>query len=986
MRHRNQLKSRQLLFFILLMGLTFHPHLYSQLYLSQSKNLRTVYLGKSTEYLVPHSLRCFENAFRFNQKLYEWTPAEQATLFIQDLRDYGNAAALTVPQNLISLSIAPYSYVFETSPANERINSTINHELVHLVTMDKSSSSDRMFRSFFGKAGPVSENPLSVIYRYLTSPRWSSPRWYIEGIAVFMETWNAGGLGRAQGAYDEMVFRTKVRDNSELYDVLGIEAEGTAVDFQGGAVSYMYGTRFMTYLSYQYGPEKLIQWTSRTEDSDAYFSSQFKRTYGVPLADEWSKWIEWERHWQRANLDSIRKSPVTADRPLSQRPLGSVSRAFYDSAAGKLYAAIRYPGQVATLAAINMKDGSFESLADVKGSTLYYVSSVAYNPTEKIIFFTTDNNDWRDLNSLDVRTGKVKSLLEDIRVGDLAFSQADKSIWGVRHDNGFSTIVRIHYPYSEWNQVYTFPFGKDVFDLDISQDGTLLIAGLTEVSGQQKLILMDAPKLLKDDKSFKVLFDFELSTPSNFVFTPDNKYLFGSSYYTGVSNIYRYTFATNTMEILTNGETGYFRPIPLSTDSMIVFRYTGEGFIPAITGIKPQERVGAIRFLGQEIVEKHPILLQWKLAAPSPANINTDSLEVTTGEYAPFWNIGLASAYPVVEGYKNYPALGWRFNFSDPILIQHMDLTVAYTPDNNLPADERFHATYSHRFWDWTVRANYNGTHFYDLFGPTKTTRRGYSASLQYKKYILYDDPKTFDYTLTLAGYGGLQRLPDFQNVAASFDRFLTLRGVLTYQFFNKSIGAVDDEKGIQWQFISRNNYIQTGLIPRISMNLNYGVALPLDHSSVWLRSSLGYSFGSRDEPFANFYFGGFGNNWVDYQEAKRYREDYSFPGVGLNSFGGTNYAKLLVEWTLPPLRFRSLGTPGLYCNWARLAFFTSTLKTNLYQDVYEQVVYNVGAQLDFRISFLSSFESTLSFGYALAKEENGPSSNEVMVSLKLLK
>ena len=49
---------------------------------------------------------------------------------------------------------------------------------------------------------------------------------------------------------------------------------------------------------------------------------------------------------------------------------------------------------------------------------------------------------------------------------------------------------------------------------------------------------------------------------------------------------------------------------------------------------------------------------------------------------------------------------------------------------------------------------------------------------------------------------------------------------------------------------------------------------LPLKHSSLWLRSSAGYVAGDdRDEPFANFYFGGFGNNWVDHREEKRYRE-----------------------------------------------------------------------------------------------------------------
>ena len=58
-----------------------------------------------------------------------------------------------------------------------------------------------------------------------------------------------GGLGRALGGYDEMVFRSLARENQYIYQVVGLESEGTAADFQVGANSYLYGTRFMNYLA-----------------------------------------------------------------------------------------------------------------------------------------------------------------------------------------------------------------------------------------------------------------------------------------------------------------------------------------------------------------------------------------------------------------------------------------------------------------------------------------------------------------------------------------------------------------------------------------------------------------------------------------------------------------------------------------------------------------------------------------------------------------
>ena len=78
------------------------------------------------------------------------------------------------------------------------------------------------------------------------------------------------------GGYDEMVFRTKVRDGSHIYDMVGLESEGKAIDFQVGVNSYLYGTRFMSYMANSHGPEKLIEWVTRKPGSEPHFISQFK--------------------------------------------------------------------------------------------------------------------------------------------------------------------------------------------------------------------------------------------------------------------------------------------------------------------------------------------------------------------------------------------------------------------------------------------------------------------------------------------------------------------------------------------------------------------------------------------------------------------------------------------------------------------------------------------------------------------------------------
>ena len=977
------LKMITLIFLLLII---FIGEINAQLYTKHTKFLRVIYYDKQHSYVVPHLMRCFENSLQFHRNLFNYTPTEEVLVLLEDFDDYGYAGATSIPFNYIRLGIEPYKYVFETSPTNERFNWVMSHELTHIVASDKAADSDKFFRSlFFGKVSPTAEHPISMYYSYLTSPRKYSPRWYHEGIAVFMETWMSGGIGRVMGGYDEMVFRSMVRDSSYIYDVVGLESEGTTIDFQVGVNSYLYGTRFVSYLANKFGPEKVLKWFDRTNDSKAFFASQFQNVYGVSLDEEWSSWIDWENGWQKANLDSIRKYPTTHFRQISQRALGSVSHSYYDSTTSKIYTAIRYPGQLAHIAAIDINNGTIEKICNIPTPALYYVSALAFDDSTGKLFFTTNNSSsWRHINYVDIKTGESKRILENARIGDLAINPSDKSLWGVQHHNGIAVLVRIPPPYDDWFKAISLDYGRDLFDIDISPDGLYIIGSLIEIDGSQKLIMMNIEKLLNGDSSYDVLIEFENNTsPENFVFSNNGKYLFGSSYYSGVSNIFRYGIEKKELNAITNCETGFFRPVPISNDSLVVFSYTGDGFVPVIIANEVCEDVSAIKYLGQEIVENFPIVKTWTLG--SPLQVNIDSVTTFSGEYHGLQNIKLSSAYPTIEGFKDYAAFGVRLNFFDPLQIDAIDLNASYSPDNNLPENQKIHLALNYGHWPWKFSTTYNRADFYDLFGPTKTSRKGYSVAIQYNNYLIYDRPKTLEYTLSISGYGGLERLPDYQNIRASFDKFLTVKAQLYYKYLRKSLGAVEYEQGITWKFSTYNNYVNAKNFPRIYTNLGYGFLLPLNHSSIWLRSSAGYSYGDRNEPFANFYFGGFGNNWVDYQEEKRYREYYSFPGTKLNAVGGTNFSKMLLEWTLPPLRFRRFGIPNLYCTWSRAVFFTSGIITNLDSEKQKRSLFNGGVQIDFRLIIFSRLESTLSFGYAVAFEKDKRLSKEFMISLKIL-
>lgn len=946
--------------------------------------LRLVFFEGTESYLVPHAARTFLNSLQFQRSLFRYTPEDPITVLLADFSDYGNAGASSVPRNTLQVQIAPLSFAFETITANEAMNTIMNHELVHVAAMDGAAGRDRALRRLLaGKVNPIADQPESMLYFYLTSPRVAAPRWYHEGLAVFVDTWMSGGIGRAQGGYDEMVFRSMVKDGAHFYDPLGLVSQGTKVDFQLQINAYLYGTRFMTWLAHEYSPEHVIAWTARRPGSRAYYATQFRHVFGLSLSEAWTRWIAFEQAFQRQNLETIRQHPLTPYVDLTPRALGSVSRAFFDPGTRRLYAAFNYPGVVAHIGALDVTTGDVQRFVDVKGPLIYQVTSLAYDPRSRTIFYTTDNGAHRDLLSLDIQTGTTRLLQKDARIGDLAFNRADGTLWGVRHLNGLCSLVRMNAPYRQWTRVVSFPYGTVAYDLDLSPDGTKLSASVGEISGQQRVNVFAVTDLAEGRVDPVATFAFGPSVPSGFVFSSDGRYLYGSSYYAGASNVFRYDLLTSELDAVTNAETGFFRPVPLDGDELIAFRYAGEGFIPARLTARPIDDVSAITFLGERTVAKHPALKDW--IAGSPAQIPYDTMPKTTGKYRSGKGLRVESWYPVVQGYRGSAAAGVRVNLSDPLQLNRASLTVSSSPGSAGGRAERFHARAEYQRYDWTGHVALNDASFYDLFGPTQSSRKGYSVGIGRTTTLVYDEPRriSLDVGARLAGH--LDQLPAAQRVAVSVDRLASIEAALRYSNVQASLGGVDEEQGRRWSAIYEADYPGAALFSRVHGTFDSGFPLPAGHASLWLRSAAGFSPQPAAEPFANFYFGAFGNNYVDRGDEKRYRRYYSFPGAALNAIEGRNFVKSLLEVNLPPIRFEHAGTEGAYLTWIRPAVFAAGLVTNLDDATRRRRAVTAGIQLDLRFTIVSVLDVTLSAGGAVAASDRG-TSREAMISLKVLR
>ncbi len=948
-----------------------------------TKELELLYFGKRYSYLMPHAVLTFHNALAFHEKQWNYNHKKTYVL-LSDFEDDGHGGAITAPHNMIFIGIAPFNFAFSITPSNERFQWLFSHELTHVALTDNPNNRDQFWRkAFAGKVSRSALTPVSGIWSYLTTPRWYAPRWFHEGIACYTETWTSGGIGRSMGPYDEMYFRSIVREKLPLYSVIGLDTEGTVVDFQVGANSYLYGTRFITYLGQQYGDSYVRKLYTRSNDSRASYAGQFKKVFGKSLYNVWNEWIDFENNFQNQNLQRICQFPVTPFRPLSLVPMGSMSSPGYDPVNNKMYVAINHPGQLSHIAELDLTTGKQRKVATVESPMLYSVTFLTYNPDSSQIYITEHNTKYRNLVQIDANTGKKKELIRNARVSNITYDRANAVIWGVRQDNGFSTIVKIPAPYNQVIPLYTADFGRSLLDLSVSGDGSKLSATVTGIKGEQLLVLFNTNTLETGSKVFDTIYRLDDNSLTQFRFSSDDKYLIGTSYYTGVSNIWRISLADKSFELLSNDETGLFTPQQISPDSLYVLKYHRDGMTPGIIPVKVLEDANAIEYLANRVVDREPVVKSYTLKPAS--RLNLDSLTISETPYRPIKHMRLSNAWPDIAGYKNSVAVGYRVSYSDMSGLAGLNLFVATSPWSTFEDKQKLHADLQFNLWRWSFRATWNKTHFYDLFGPTHRSRAGYSAGVSYK----FDDQRASPFKrnaeISFTHFGDLEVLPQFQNIDAPLRSFQAFSAENTLSKLRRTLGAVEDERGWIWKLTGTGYLAEGSIFPSLITEQSIGMLIPrIRNTSFWIRNSIGQSFGKYNSPFSDFYFGSFRNNYVDWQPADQYRTLIAFPGVEIDEIPAYNFIKTMGELNLRPIRFRNAGTTWLYPTFLKTSLFATHLATEPDRSTNRNM-YNAGIQIDLEVVLLSYLKTTWSAGYARKFEHGSGAGEEWMISLKLL-
>lgn len=484
------------------------------------------------------------------------------------------------------------------------------------------------------------------------------------------------------------------------------------------------------------------------------------------------------------------------------------------------------------------------------------------------------------------------------------------------------------------------------------------------------------------------MYDTDLS---QFNFSLDDSKLYGSSYYTGVSNLWSVDVATGEMNLHSNVTTGLFAPVEIKKDTLLALRFERNGMIPVKLGVETLHDASSIVYLGQKVFERNPIL-ETLPVLDSALDHSFNRVYNKIEDYHPFTQLRFSGAYPDVTGYKNTAAVGYRMMFQDKLGLHRLNFYLGISPWSHNPLKEQFHFNLDWSFWGWTLDAYYNNSSFYDLFGPFKVSRAGYKVGLTYKRQNTIRAPFKWSWSAGAATYGMMDALPLFQNVASPVSELQTAQANIEISKQRTSLGGVMPESGYRFSLSGYTYFADRTFFPQLYFEYDQGFLLPVGrNNSFWLRTMAGQSFGDPESAFGNDYFGGFRNNYVDYRTPYQYRSGSAFPGADIDAIRAHSFAKATAELNLQPIRFNNFGFMGLYPTYAQFSLFSSYLLTgNGAKNIGNYV--NLGAQLNVEVVLFNYLKTTWSVGYAYLLSEPtteyakvGVRNGQWMFSLKLL-
>jgi Tol biopolymer transport system component len=511
-----------------------------------------------------------ERAYRLNTRYLNWRPSGRVDITLDDHTDAANGYASSVPNNFIFGYGAPPGSLDELNDFDDYLKLLITHEFTHVVHLDTIYGLPRLYNFIHGK---------------LWAPNLSQPNWFIEGLAVLMETRQTTG-GRLRSTMFDMELRVPFLEERAL----GLDAVSNGpLAFPNGTAAYLYGSSVLKYVEDRYGPRAI------REISHEYgqwpipgaMNRIAMHVTTVPYVTLWSPgvWESWRRsmsHKFALEIDEARRRGLTEERRLTHEAPGPASDGFTPKffRDGSLLYHRTNNDQAPAFMRLDPATGAQRELAQVHGAGLGVPTpdgrAVVFQRVNYVpLRWRISNNpvvSWNDLFRLDLATGEQRELTRGRRAETPDVSPDGTQIVCTVGAAGTRKLALVPITGGA-PRVLGDALPGLAYSPTWSPDGRFIVYSRWKFGGYRDIHLFElatgTDRALMHDRAYDV-------DPH---FSPDGRYVVFSSDRTGIYNIFAYELATSRLFQVTNVLAGAFQPTVSPDGKLLVYMgFSTDGF------------------------------------------------------------------------------------------------------------------------------------------------------------------------------------------------------------------------------------------------------------------------------------------------------------------------------------------------------------------------------------------------------------------------
>lgn len=851
-----------------------------------------------------------EEAYETISDKFHYHPHGKTQIVVTDHYDDANGLTTVLPYKYINIRLASPDPEQSLQYYDNWLRTLVMHEYTHIVHLDQ-----------YG--GVVT--PLRYMFGSIISPNSASPGWIREGIATLQET-QTSTAGRGRSAYSDMLIRTAVLQKQ--FPKLD-QVSGSGWRWPGAEGQYIFGEKFLEYISDKYGQDKLAEFTERQSHNLMIYAVniQAKRTWHKTFYKMWKEWQASMTPVYEAEAERLNAVGLTSLAPVTNLGEDTTITATAYSPDGKHLAySMSSPHESPAIKMVDLDTGKHHVV-----KRRYAANQLSFSPDGETLYLSAQSLHkryylYRDLMAITLKTGKMRKLTSGLRAQDPDVSPDGKSIVVSTQDSGTKQLQIYDV---EKKTIRALPIQAPAFTHYShprwSPDGKMIAVSVWR-EGSRDIYIYDAT-----GKKLRQLTD-DNAIDGDVRWAPDGQTLYYSSDVSGISNIYAANVKTGETYQVTNVITGVFAPTPIpGQNDILVKYYTGKGY--ELKSFALSE----VKWKKGELHQQKPTVVGKTAAPEATPSPDVPPIDAPEKKYSPLGTTLLLPHYvsPFFTMLDNGVLFGAATGSSD-VLGRHSWLaTVSYRTDakhigySGSYTYSRWRPQFSLGFMDYAVNLGYS-PQFLDtstgaILGPYhiyENRRRAFiSVAYPFKKQsiaLAY----SFEHRSSISQPG----LPPAVDTFYNFGRFAGLTAAYVYSSLETTKAAISNERGRKVRAAFTVNSTWLGTLKDNTQRLFQGdirqfIPMPWRHHVIALRTAGGIAFGQQLVQGTYALGGALGEGALSAGGDSMYY--FALRGLPVASFARSRALVFSGEYRLPLIYAqRGLGTLPLYLSNLNLSLF----------------------------------------------------------------